>query len=134
MKFKPKKKRKGSESDYSDSEGNSGKADKASAQPDEDDANKRRSGRNTSRKKYVDELDINLSDEEHLLIKEDAVTTGTPNDKNGADAAGSGQGAGEEGAEGNLVKPNFVYIVSLYFVFTPVSSFFFIEILVYVLP
>lgn len=61
LNFKRKRKRKGSESDFSESEGGPGK--------DEDDANKRRSGRNTLRKKYVDELDINLSDDDHLLIK-----------------------------------------------------------------
>lgn len=83
-----------------------------SSSRDEDDANKRRSGRNTSRKKYVDELDLNLSDDDSLLIK-NANGPGGGDPQSAADlaAAYTGQNPVED-AEGNLIKPNFVYVVS----------------------
>ncbi|XP_071513861.1 uncharacterized protein [Panulirus ornatus] len=112
LNFKRKKKRRGSESDYSDIEtGTSNLTPK-----DEDEANKRRSGRNTSRKKYVDELDLNLSDDDSLLIKNSNNTSGTcigigSNPQSAPDlaAAYTGQSHLDE-VEGNLVKPNFVYV------------------------
>ena len=60
---KRKRKRRASESDFSDNEDGSGKKQK---KPEEDDdPNKRRSGRNQgSRKKYIDELDLDLSDDD----------------------------------------------------------------------
>ena len=40
-----------------------------------DDIDKRRSGRNTNkRKKYVDEVEFNFSDDENLLLPNDAAT------------------------------------------------------------
>ena len=81
MNFKKKRKRQGSESDYSDDGlGGGGGGMSLSAEDalkkEEDDASKRRSGRNTARKKYVDELDINLSDEEHMIVKDGDVVLG----------------------------------------------------------
>lgn len=106
LNFKKKRKRRGSESDYSDME--EGKLNSSSRE--EDDANKRRSGRNTARKKYVDELDLNLSDDDSLLIK-NANGPGGGDPQSAADlaAAYTGQNPVED-ADGNLIKPNFVYV------------------------
>lgn len=128
LNFRRKRKRRGSESDFSDMEGGSSHA----AKKEEDDANKRRSGRNTSRKKYVDELDLNLSDDDNLFVKNANNPNGAGNNASGdpqsaADlaAAYTGQNPGDE-PEANLVKPNFVYVVShcQKFVFLTLQTFY----------
>ncbi|XP_042238022.1 chromodomain-helicase-DNA-binding protein 7-like isoform X2 [Homarus americanus] len=112
LNFKRKRKRRGSESDFSEGEQGGGNT----IPREDDEANKRRSGRNTSRKKYVDELDLNLSDDDNLLIKNSSGNPGLGGSGGGdpqsaADlaAAYTGQSQPEEG-ESNLVKPNFVYV------------------------
>ena len=40
-----------------------------------DDIDRRRSGRSTKRKKYVDEVDYNFSDDENLLLPNDTVAS-----------------------------------------------------------
>lgn len=57
---------------------------------DENPIEKRRSGRNTKRKKYVDDVDLNLSDEENILMQlpPDVVNNAAP--KDGAKSATGG--------------------------------------------
>ena len=41
----------------------------------DDDIDRRRSGRSTKRKKYVDEVDYNFSDDENLLLPNETIST-----------------------------------------------------------
>ena len=72
---KKKKRRRGSESG-SDVELEYGPGEhemKIRADDIDDDIDRRRSGRSTKRKKYVDETDYNFSDDENLLLPNDTV-------------------------------------------------------------
>lgn len=95
-----KRKRRGSESDFSESEGISlPKVENA-----DDEESKRRSGRNQgSRKKYVDELELNLSEEEEMAKNQDPSL----------DEDGEGMGGGGGAGGGGGIKPNFIFLVSV---------------------
>lgn len=87
---------------------------------DEDLSDKRRSGRNTKRKKYTD--DINLSEDEELLARlpPDVVSEikGDANAKKAAAEGGEKAPGGGDQAEGPVVTetgqsgPNYAFIVS----------------------
>ena len=72
---KKKKRRRGSESgsDVELEYGPGGHEMKIRADDIDDDIDRRRSGRSTKRKKYVDETDYNFSDDENLLLPNDTV-------------------------------------------------------------
>ena len=114
-----------------------------SSAKDDDDPNKRRSGRHTQRKKYVDDVDLNLSEDENLLMnlpsdvaaeiegadtksgtvtpKEGLATGGTetpkvpPSDENSKDELPSG--------------PNYAYVVIFSPLFFEILSFGYFEVL-----
>lgn len=77
---KRKRKRRGSESDFSENDDGSGKKKKKQVEDDDDDPNKRRSGRNQgSRKKYIDELDLDLSDDDEPAPAANGPESDKPN-------------------------------------------------------
>lgn len=88
-----------------------------------DDVNKRRSARNTHRKKYVDDVMLRFSDDDVPMQETQAKKV------EGANAS-KPVAAKKEGAEGGEVgpnKPNFVYIVRAFYMnyvtFTYLSFF-----------
>ena len=66
-----KKRRRGSDDEGSDVELQYGPGERPPSPID--DVDRRRSGRSTKRKKYVDEVEFNFSDDENLLLPNDTV-------------------------------------------------------------
>jgi hypothetical protein len=103
-----------------------------SSTPKEDDGTpveKRRSGRNTNnRKKYIDEIDLNLSEEESgmpdlpgdtvtdvkIVPKAKVVVVGDESTANGDNTMHSDDGdATKQSSPGDQAGPNYAYIVSI---------------------
>jgi hypothetical protein len=94
-----------------------------------DDSEKRRSGRNTNkRKKYVDDVDLNLSEEEHVPQNQDGLAKDSNGkaEKNGlreASVAPSEISKGFEDTQSSMTLdasesqsgPNYAFIVSKYY-------------------
>lgn len=104
-----------------------------SSTPKEEDGTpveKRRSGRNTNnRKKYIDEIDLNLSEEESVMpdLPSDSVidvktvpkaavpVVGDESTANGDNTMHSDDGdATKQSSPGDQAGPNYAYIVSVY--------------------
>lgn len=85
-----------------------------------EDLNKRRSARNTHRKKYVDDVMLRFSDDEVPL--QDAQSN-KKNDSSGQTKPTAVKKDSIEGGEIGPNKPNFVYIVSIPFSFHKIIFF-----------
>lgn len=72
--------------------------------------NKRRSARNTHRKKYVDDVMLRFSDDD-VPIQEAQLSKKVEGANTSKPAAAKKEGGGGEGGEVGPNKPNFVYIV-----------------------
>ena len=77
--------------------------DSATFAPKVDDSERRRSGRQTQRKKYVDDVDLNLSEDENLLMDNlppDVQAAAKAADKN-EDGNGKSEPASKEASKPN---------------------------------
>lgn len=77
-----------------------------------DDVNKRRSARNTHRKKYVDDVMLRFSDDDVPLQETQAKKVEGANTSKPVTA----KKEGGEGSEVGPNKPNFVYIVRIFYI------------------
>lgn len=82
--------------------------------PEADDVNKRRSARNTHRKKYVDDVMLRFSDDDVPI--QDAQLSKKVEGANASKPAAAKKEGGGEGGEVGPNKPNFVYIVRIFHV------------------
>ena len=81
---------------------------------------KRRSGRNTKRKKYVDDVEYNFSDEEMKKLPKDtaqAAKTAAMNDILGPEEAKEGASLDVSLDGESQTGPNYAFVVRFYFIY-----------------